>query len=412
MSLAPARRAAPAPRGVARLLAAVPPDGRLVTLAEHLACFGPLEAGGDLIAAVEASGLRGRGGGAFQTGYKLRAVAAARGRPIVVVNCVEGEPASRKDGVLLRHAPHLVLDGAAAAAVALGARSIIVAVGRSARAEQRIVAAMLEQRHDPVRWRLSTVPDGFVAGEETALLNALAGGTARPTLKPPFPCERGLGGAPTLVQNTETLAHVALIARFGADWFRSRGSDGEPGTALVTVSGAVARRGVYEIELGTRLSELVDQAGGASEPVSAFLVGGFFGGWTRDPSLRLLAARGLGAGVVVALPATSCGLRESARVARYLAGESAGQCGPCRHGLAALAGGLEGIATGRGAGEGDRLDRWARQVSGRGACRHPDGAARFVRSTLAAFPEEIALHLEQGRCSAGDRGILRVGRAA
>jgi NADH:ubiquinone oxidoreductase subunit F (NADH-binding) len=402
-----------APEGVARLLAGVRPDNRPVGLGEHLALYGPLAAGrGDLIAAVKASGLVGHGGGAFPCGDKLAAVAAQPGRPVVVVNATEGEPASKKDRALVRLVPHLVLDGAATAAAAIGAREVVVAIARSAAAERHSLTAALQERSDRLRWRVASVPDGFVIGEETALLNALAGKPAKPSLKPPYPFERGLGGAPTLVQNAETLAHVALIARFGPQWFRSLGTAAEPGTALVTLSGAVARPGVYEVELGTRTSDLLEQAGGATEPVSAFLVGGYFGGWTRDPSHPLTARAGLGAGVVVAFPAAACGVRESARVARYLADESAGQCGPCVHGLAALASGLEEIAHGQARDDRDRLARWTEQITARGACRHPDGAAHFVASTLTVFDDELSLHLRKGRCSGTDRTVLPVRRAA
>lgn len=399
-------RPAPAPHPVEeRLVAAMRRGGRPTSLDEHVARYGRLSPSPDLVALVEASGLRGRGGGGFPTGRKLAAVAAARGRPVVVVNAAEGEPASGKDKVLLRRAPHLVLDGAAAAAAAVGAREVVVAVSSDAPAERALVAAALAERTEKLRWRLAPVPPDFVTGEETALLQVLAGGTAKPTLKPPFPFERGLDGAPTLVQNAETLAHVALIARYGADWFRALGSHAEPGTALVTLTGAVVRPGVYEIELGSPLSQLLAQAGGAAEPISAFLVGGYFGGWTRNPAQPLDVANGLGAGAIVALPARACGLAESARVARYLAGESAGQCGPCTHGLAALAGGLQRIAEGRADDRG-RLERWAGQVSGRGACRHPDGAARFVTSSLSAFVEDVALHLRNGRCHGRDLRTL------
>lgn len=401
-----------APEGVARLLAGIRPDNRPVGLREHVALYGPLEESGrDLIAKVTASGLRGRGGGAFPTGEKLAAVAQQRGRPVVVVNATEGEPASKKDRALVRLVPHLVLDGAAAAAAALGADEIVVALGRRAGAERNSLAAALHERRDRIRWRIAAVPDRFVAGEETALLNALAGRAATPSVKPPYPFERGLGGAPTLVQNAETLAHVALIARFGPHWFRSLGTTAEPGTALVTLSGAVGRPGVFEVELGTRTDELVAEAGGVVEPVSAFLVGGYFGGWTRDPSHPLTAHGGLGAGVVVAFPTAACGVRDSARVARYLADESAGQCGPCVHGLAALASGLEEMAHGQARDQRDRLARWAQQVTGRGACRHPDGVARFVSSALDAFADEVTLHLRKGRCSGSDRVVLPVGNA-
>jgi NADH:ubiquinone oxidoreductase subunit F (NADH-binding) len=410
MTAAATRRTAAPPSGAARLLAGVRPDNRPVSLAEHLAAYGPLETTGrDLIEVLDASGLCGRGGGGFPTGRKLAAVAGVRGHRVVVVNATEGEPASSKDRALLRTAPHLVLDGAAAVAAAIGAREVILVLGRRAKSEGAIVTAALRERRDPVEWQVAGIVDGFVAGEETAVLNALAGKPAKPTVKPPYPYERGLRGAPTLVQNAETLAHVALIARFGAQWFRSCGTASEPGTALVTVSGAVARPGVYEIELGTRLSALLAEAGGATEPLAAALVGGYFGGWTRDREHELTGAAGLGAGVVVALPRAACGLRESARVARYLAGESAGQCGPCVHGLDALATGLEAVAQGRGPDDRPRLTRWAQEVVGRGACRHPDGAARFVQSALTTFEDEVRLHLESGRCSGSDRTVLPVG---
>jgi len=399
-----------APAGVARLLSSVRDDNQPVLLQEHLGFYGPLLVDNALVSALDSSGLRGRGGGAFPVAQKLAAVVAQRRRPIVVVNATEGEPASSKDRALLRLVPHLVLDGAVAAATAIGAREIVIGLARGSRNEREVLVTALKERRDPVKWSVNAVAEGFVAGEETALLNSLAGKAAKPSLKPPYPFERGLGDAPTLVQNVETLAHVALIARFGSTWFRSVGTGAEPGTALVTLSGAVARPGVYEIELGTRLSELVEQAGGASEPLSAFLVGGYFGGWTRDARHPLSVAGGLGAGVVVAFPGAACGVRESARVMRYLADESAGQCGPCVHGLAALASGLEEIAIGRVRDRRTQLARWAQQVTARGACRHPDGAARFVNSALAVFDQELSLHLKKGRCSGHARNVLPVGK--
>ncbi len=401
-----------APDGVARLLGSVRGDGRAASFVDHAATYGPLPTSRELVESVEASLLRGRGGGAFPTGQKLRAVALQRGRPIVVVNAAEGEPASKKDKALLHHVPHLVLDGAAAAAAAIGARSVIVALGGRTAAEHAGLARAIAERRDKVEWSLASVPNGFVVGEETALLAALSGRAPKPTLKPPYPSESGLRGRPTLVQNAETLAHIALIARFGPGWFRSLGTESEPGTALVTLSGAVARPGVYEIELGTRVSELVAQAGGATEPTGAYLVGGYFGGWARDANLHLTAANGLGAGVVVALPERACALRESARVAGYLAAESAGQCGPCVHGLQALADGLERIAYGRADDTRSQLGRWASMVAGRGACRHPDGAANFIMSTLAVFEDEVARHLRRGSCGGTDLGTLPTQRAA
>jgi NADH:ubiquinone oxidoreductase subunit F (NADH-binding) len=168
---------------------------------------------------------------------------------------------------------------------------------------------------------------------------------------------------------------------------------------------------VYEVELGSTLGSLVARAGGPAESIDAYLVGGYFGGWTRELSLPLTAMSGLGAGIVVALPESTCALAETARVTRYLAAESAGQCGPCVHGLAALSAGLEQLSRGSSAAA-TRLARWTREVPGRGACRHPDGAATFVSSSLATFASETAAHLQNGRCRHRDRGILPVGAAS
>jgi len=364
----------------ARLLAGV--ATRIApTYDQHLALHGPLDPRGDLTDELDRAGLRGRGGAAFPTGTKLRAVAEAGGRPLVVANAVEGEPVSGKDRALLRVAPHLVLDGAVAACRALGARDAIVAIGDRTGRERAMVEAAIAQRgrkDGRVTLRTAAVESRFVAGEETALVRALGGREAKPSLKPPYPFERGLDGAPTLVANAETLAHVALIARFGAGWFRSAGTSESPGTALVTIGGAVVQPGVHEIELGTTLDQVLEQTGGANEAVQAILVGGYFGRWVT--------------------PAT-------ARELRLTPEESAGQCGPCVHGLRAIA------DTMSAPGEPDRrrrLEQLAALVDRRGACRHPDGAAGFLRSALDAFADEFAAHVRRGRCGARDARVLPI----
>jgi NADH:ubiquinone oxidoreductase subunit F (NADH-binding) len=397
-----------------------------VSFEDHVARHGPLPEGNrhDLIDAVEASGLRGRGGAGFPTGTKLRAVADRRGKPVVVVNATEGEPVSGKDSVLLRYAPHLVLDGAAAVARTLGARETIVAVTETAKGDRAALAHAIEARERSgvdgrVSIRLATTPVAFVVGEETALVNHLNGGPAKPTFKPPLPFERGVGDAPTLVQNAETLAHIALIARYGPDWFREVGTNEEPGSLLLTVSGAVARPGVHEFALGSPLAEVLAAAGGLTETPRAFLIGGYFGTWVdvdrakglvlSNAALRKLGAS-LGAGGVFVLPASACGVVESARVMRYLAGESAGQCGPCVHGLAAIAGGFERLTRLDGADMRPQLERWLQLVSGRGACRHPDGAAHFASSALAVFSDEVEHHIRYGRCSSPATALLPLPR--
>ena len=387
------------PRRCHGLLAGVRDDGRPVSLAEHLDREGslPVSRGGgahaELIELVTASGLLGRGGGAFPTGQKLRAVAERGRNPIVLVNGVEGELISSKDHVLLAQVPHLVLDGAAVAAAAIGAREAIVAVGAGlSRGFAAIEAAIAEREHrrvDRVSFRLVRTPDRFVAGEETALVNFVNGGPAKPTFTPPRPYERGVRGVATLVQNVETVANLALLARYGPYWFRALGTSKEPGTTLVTLGGAVRRPGIYEIPFGLPMRELVAWAGGSVRADSCLPDRRLLRHLGRrgeadalallDSELRTVGAS-LGARAIVALPETSCGIVETARVARYLADESAGQCGPCVRGLDAVATALAQLATGKQSQP--RLQRWLEHVSGRGACRHPDGAARFIASAL------------------------------
>jgi NADH:ubiquinone oxidoreductase subunit F (NADH-binding) len=325
-----------APRRLPRLLSGLAGNGVAVDLDSHLRLHGPAPRGRpELVTLLEQSGLRGRGGGSFPTGRKLAAVASRGRRPLVIANAVEGEPASGKDHMLVRYLPHLVLDGAVLASEALGAREAIVAIGGPSDLELAALSGAIASRargrvDRRVELRPAAVPRAFVAGEESALLRFLEGGAAKPTFGPK-PYERAV-----LVQNAETLAHLALIARFGPEWFRELGTPDEPGSALVTLSGAVARPRVYEIELGTTLEDLLRLAGGASEPLRAVLVGGYFGSWLDANALDLplldaaLAPRGasLGARAVVALPKDACGVVETARVARYLADQSAGQCGP------------------------------------------------------------------------------------
>jgi NADH:ubiquinone oxidoreductase subunit F (NADH-binding) len=409
-----ARPFATGPAGLPRLLAGLRADGRAVSLRNHVDAHGmcrdnPL--GEDLIALVEASGLTGRGGASFSTGTKLRAVAEGGRQPVVLVNGAESEPLSGKDRALLRSLPHQVLDGAVLAAAALDAKSVFVAVGRAAEKERAALeAAIVERRRvradDGRPIQVHAVPEGFVTGEETALVNFLNGGPAKPTLRPPNPFERGLGGAPTLVLNVETFAHVAQIAGHGAAWFRELGTPNEPGSTLVTLAGAVRHPGVYEVALGTPLANLLEEAGSPTGRISALLFGGYFGSWvSTDVALRqrLLDAdltqhgAALGARTIVALPANVCALANVARVARLLETESAGQCGPCTHGLAAIADGLDRIVMGT-RDERTKLRRWVEAVRGRGACRHPDGATRFVASALDVFADEVELHLRHGRC--------------
>jgi NADH:ubiquinone oxidoreductase subunit F (NADH-binding) len=393
-------------------------------LSDHVERYGPLQPRrfARLVEDVRAAGLRGRGGAGFPTYIKMSAVLQSAGRgvfrraPVIVANGTEGEPASSKDKVLLRVAPHLVLDGMVAAAAAIGAEQAILCIDR--RDTEAIHAAQIalseRGRGDPVVFRLAEVPSRYVAGEETALVAWLNGGAAKPTFAPPRPSDRGVDGAPTLVDNVETLANIGLIARFGAAAYRQVGEDEEPGTALFTVRGGVSRPGIYEMPIGTPLAQLLET--GRAGPARAVLVGGYFGTWLtpEEAGSAVLSSAGLrpfgaslGCGLVAVMPAGLCPLPEVSRVLHWLAANSAGQCGACVNGLPALAGAFDRAVAGDRSGRANaQLDRWSPMITGRGACKLPDGAVRFLESARRAFEVHIAEHRRSRPCRADPSAIL------
>jgi NADH:ubiquinone oxidoreductase subunit F (NADH-binding) len=382
--------------------------------AAHLQRLGPVPAGTRaLIDVIERCELRGKGGAGFPVATKWRAVASQRSAPpVVLANGGEGEPLSRKDRVLMEQRPHLVIDGALLAAGAVGAREIVLYVGAEHTGAIRAIqhAAAERPRKERDLLRVVSAPVRYVSGEETAAVHFVNTGVALPTSIPPRPFERGVDGRPTLVQNVETLAHAGLIARFGDGWYRSLGAGGACGTTLVTVGGAVPQTMLVEVAQGTTVADAVNAAGGLTAESDAVLLGGYFGGWVESSQAwgllvdaDRLRAQGysLGCGVVAVLPAERCGVVETARILAYLAHESARQCGPCTFGLRAIA-----AATGRIAaltssdGDLEHIQRWAGLLTGRGACRHPDGAAGLLGSALRVFADEFRRHDHERRCNA------------
>ncbi|MEW5992492.1 MAG: NADH-ubiquinone oxidoreductase-F iron-sulfur binding region domain-containing protein [Chloroflexota bacterium] len=398
--------------GGQRLLAGPVESESLVMHAARLGAL-PDPNPGDLVTTLERSGLLGRGGAGFPVGRKWRALVERRSDPaVVVVNGAEGEPRSAKDRILMTYRPHLVLDGAILAAATIGADEIVVYVGEEHGGSRAAMSRAISERStgSPATIRLVAAPIGYVSGEATAAVHHINSGDARPTTTPPRPSEVGVRGRPTLVQNVESLAYAALIARFGDGWYRALGRRETPGTALVTISGAVASAGVDEIELGTTVGELAALVGARHEEIGAILIGGYFGAWvtTRDGwdmalDPATMTARGLsfGCGMVTFHAASACGVEAAAEIIGFMAAGSAGQCGPCVHGLRAIAETAGRLAAGTAERSClDDLQRWTRLVVGRGACRHPDGAAQFMASAMVVFADEFERHCRTGTCSA------------
>ncbi|GAA1169687.1 NADH-quinone oxidoreductase subunit NuoF family protein [Streptomyces hebeiensis] len=390
----------------------------------HLKVHGPLEAmtGERLAQLAEHISLTGRGGAGFPFHKKLRSVAKAairRGvRPVVVVNGSEGEPPCRKDTVMLNRAPHLILDGALLAAEALGARTLVVVVTRNS-TEVSIRAALAERglsdrRGQQLRARVVRTPERMVSGAAGSVIRAVNGGPALPPGRSGRSSESGVDGAPTLLSNAETFAQIAVAARVGARRYNHTGLESEPGTVMLTISGAVARPMVIEAPTGVPLPYVLQMAGAPPVP-QGVLTGGYHGNWMDSVaaheaviSKESFSAYGgaLGAGAILPIGPESCPLGEALHVANWLAAETAGQCGPCYRGLPAAAGGLSDVINGGGQAALEALRAVTQAVKGRGVCHHPDGSARFFASTLSAFTDDLAAHVLHGGCGRETYGVL------
>lgn len=377
------------------------------TLREHQRRYGPRPAcrgaaGSALIEQLEEAQLTGRGGAHLPSVVKWRAVrraAGVGGGTVVVANGAEGEPDSRKDAALLELRPHLVLDGLVCAAETLGAREAIVWLHDNAHVARAALSRALTERAtlDEPRVRIAFGPDRYLSGESGAVVRALSGGPALPAFRTVSSAVSGVGGMPTLVHNVETLARVALVAR-GAYC----------ASELVTIT-LGSSHVVVEVPTKADLQAIVMRALGASQP-RAVLIGGYGGSWRgwpdladvslAEPSLRRHGLS-LGAGVLRVLDRTECGLHRTADIARFLAGQSARQCGPCLFGLDAIADRMTEIAVGgrRSRRDPERIARFSSEISGRGACHHPDGAVRMVSSALSVFADDVVAH-RRGRCLA------------
>ncbi|MGW1893391.1 NADH-ubiquinone oxidoreductase-F iron-sulfur binding region domain-containing protein [Streptomyces sp. NPDC002004] len=377
-------------QGQPPVLVPQPPGGE--DLARYRAAGGYAPASpGRLLDAIATAVLRGRGGAGFPAAVKLRTVRDARGEKVVVANGEEGEPGSVKDRWLLRHRPHLVLDGLRLAAALTGAHRGYVYLADPA-AEQAVRRALTE-RPPEVPVEVVRTEHTYVAGEESAVVRRIDGGPALPTAKPPRPFERGVGGAPTLVANVETLGRIALIAS------HPDAAATVAGTHLVTVAGPGSDPVLVEAPAGTHLKTLADLRGHGRAP--AVLLGGMFGGlhgdgWTdlRLDHDELVAAGGaLGCGALHFLHPDDCPVAIAADATGYLAAQSARQCGVCVSGTRALAVTLGAVARGDSDDEDSaKLLRWSAQLPGRGACGLLDAAARIVSTLLTHFPDRVRDH--------------------
>jgi NADH:ubiquinone oxidoreductase subunit F (NADH-binding) len=385
----------------------------------ELGGYRPLADPDGLLGEVERSGLQGRGGAAFPMAVKLRAVrdnGRAAGGSVVVANGEEGEPASIKDRWLLRHRPHLVLDGLrlAAAMVTTDRAYVYLSDAESARSVQ---AALAEHAAGDVAIEVVNVAPGYIAGEETAVTRAINGGPVKPTDKPPRPFQQGVAGRPTLVSNVETLANLPYLLRHGSAEFRSLGTPSSPGTFLVTLTGGGRPPALYEVPHGLPFADLLALHGISPDRVQGALLGGYFAGLLNrsvlDATLDHETFRALGSGLgcgAIAVIADDCPVAVAASVLAYFDRENAGQCGSCFNGTAAMAAAAGALRDGAATPEDlDRLRHWSVSLRGRGACATLDAATNVAASMLDQFPQAVAQHLD-GACEPCRANVFSAGR--
>jgi NADH:ubiquinone oxidoreductase subunit F (NADH-binding)/ferredoxin len=405
--------------GAARMTAGLDRMTRL-DLDAHNAIFGPLPrmSADDIVAMCQQVDLRGQGGAGFPFARKLQAVMDASKKKgesaIVVVNCAEGEPGSFKDKMLMIRSPYLILSGAALIAEALDAEEIIIGVTGNELANRSIEEAIAVEPGLRKMVRVVQAPERFISGESGALVRGINGKKHVPPGRKQLAAEKGVDDLPTLLSNASTFAQISVLALLGPARYASVGVPEEPGTVLLSVSGSARRPAVVECPTGVPLGAALDIC--QAPAGDGVLVGGYHGMWVdaeaayQVPVGRegLAAAGGaFGSGIVLPLGDGTCPLGEVARIASYLAGESAGQCGPCKLGLPNLARAVQSIVDGAGGVEAlDVVRRAAATANKRGACSHPDGTVRFVLSALEVFTEDLAAHVFHGSCGRPVQGIL------
>ena len=381
----------------------------------------------EIIEAVKASGLRGRGGAGFPTGLKWSFISRnAPGQKYVVCNSDEGEPGTFKDRDILRYHPHLVIEGMIIAGYAIGAtRGYNYIRGEFWEPYQRFEAALGEARKAGFLGE-NLLGSGFdfelhnhlgagayICGEETALLESIEGKKGQPRYKPPFPAHFGLYGRPTIINNTESLASIPVILEKGGSWFKGLGVENSGGSKLFSISGNINNPGVFEIPMGTPFSTLLEMAGGMKDgrKMKAVIPGGSSAPVLPGDQMMELnmdydsiakAGSMLGSGAVIVMDDTNCMVKVLERMSYFYHEESCGQCTPCREGTGWLYRVVSRIENGKGRPEDlALLDDMTVKIAGRTICALGDAAAMPVQGMLRHFREEFEYHIEHKKCMTG-----------
>ena len=384
-----------------------------------------------LIAEVSKANLRGLGGAGFPTGKKWSFVPQNTGKPVyLVVNVDEGEPGTFKDKYILRHAPHLLIEGIIIAAYANNIHTAYVYVRGEYTEPYRKLTQAIEEAREKNFLGKNIFGKGFdldivvhrgagayICGEETGLLESLEGKKGFPRLKPPFPAVSGVFGCPTVINNPETLSYLPFIISRGAEWFAKLGMERNGGMRLFSVSGHVKRPGVYELPMGTPLREIIyDHAGGIRDgkKLKAVVPGGLSAPILTAEEIDIkmdfdsLAAKGTmaGSGGVMVMDESTCMVHALHATMRFFAHESCGQCTPCREGTGWVNRILDRVMRGRGRkADIDNLIDIGSFIAGTTICALGDGASLAMMGYLKKFRPEFEAYIRDGKCDLKDGSV-------
>lgn len=387
----------------------------------------------EVIQTISDSNLRGRGGGGFPTGYKWKQVARQKETiRYIVCNGDEGDPGAFMDRSIMEGDPHKMLEGMLIAAYAVGAQEGYIYVRAEyplavkrlqiaiAQAEQmQLIGDHIMGSDFSFHLHINRGAGAFVCGEGSALTASIEGQRGMPRTKPPRTVEQGLWAKPTVLNNVETYANVPLIIMNGADWFRSIGTEGSPGTKAFALTGSVKNTGLIEVPMGTNLRKIVYDIGGGiknEEQFKAIQIGGPSGGCLISTDLDLpldfdsLKKRGamIGSGGLVVMDIHTCMVEVARFFMNFTQNESCGKCVPCREGTMRMLEILERIVNGNGTLEDlDLLQELGETISDTALCGLGKSAALPVLSTLKVFREEYEAHVIEKRCPAGNCQALR-----
>jgi NADH:ubiquinone oxidoreductase subunit F (NADH-binding) len=365
----------------------------------------------DIVELLQTAGLTGRGGAAFSSAIKVKAAKENRAR--LIVNVCDGEVGAAKDAWVVENHLNELLEGVRLVTGGRRRNKTLFAAHRGSLTARRLADAGLS---------VLEVPERYVSSEETSLISLAHGGLARPmTKRAPFVFggrdSQGKRVRPTVVLNAETMWRIGQIHMYGADWFRSFGTEAEPGPRLISVGGHVARRGVYEAEAGMRLTSILAMGGGLAPDTEYINVGGLGGVLLTADEVRSATwdtpgmkrfGGSMGPGIINVWNPDDCAVEAAARMIAFGAGESAGQCGPCMFGLPALSRDWVAFSEAPNRETQWQLVRRLSQFSGRGACHHPEGVARFAQSALRVLGPELVKHSEHRCTKSGGRSYAKL----